>query len=1805
MDSSNRNSLKGEMATLVDLLSWRSQSQPDRSIYTFLEPGLASGEAATVSLATQDLANQAKAIGAQLQAFKVVGERVLLLLPPGLDYIAAFFGCLYAGAIAVPVYPPRPNRSLLRLQAIVSNAQPSIMLTNRRLLAALKARESALLDSKNLTWLAVDDIETDLANQWQSPPISGESLALLQYTSGSTAAPKGVMVTHHNLVHNLGLISQHFETSPRSRGVIWLPPYHDMGLIGGILQPLYAGFEIALMSPVMFLQQPIRWLQAITQFRADISGGPNFAYELCLNRIAPAARADLDLSTWEIAFSGAEPVRAETLDRFATAFESCGFRREAFYPCYGMAEATLFITGGEKTALPMCQTVSKAALQRQQVVCVETPAGQTSTLVSCGQAPSRQPIVIADPETCRRCDDNQVGEIWVGGPSVAQGYWNQPEKTQAVFQARLAETLTGPFLRTGDLGFLQKDELFITGRLKDLIIIRGRNHYPQDIELTVTQAHPALRPSCGAAFSVETDSQERLVVVQEVERRHLRDLNVLEITQAVRQAIAVNHDLQVYAILLLKTGSIPKTSSGKIQRHACQQGFQANTLNVVGDWLENPRHKTEWIQLKTDMETLAQQVAPAKQVRLTNSLPTHPSLTSPSLTDRASPPHAEAAAKPDTTLLSASRIEAWLVTRIASYLKVEPTEIEPQEPFSSHGLDSATAVSLSGELETWLARPLSPTLIYDYPTIARLARHLAEGELSSEPHAESASPKRSLEHEPVAIIGLGCRFPGGESPEAFWELLRSGQAAIREAPIDRGTTGTPSVSAEDPSSAQRTQWGGFLTAIDQFDAAFFEIAPREAEKIDPQQRWLLEVAWQALEHAGKSPNQLSGTQTGVFVGISSNDYAQQIVAEPAQVDAYVGTGNALSIAANRLSYKLNLQGPSLAVDTACSSGLVAVHLACQSLRQGECDLALVGGVNAVLSPELTQAFSQAQMMAADGRCKTFDAAADGYVRGEGCGVVILKRLSEAQNDCDRILAVIRGSAVNQDGRSNGLTAPNGPAQQAVIRQALARANVAPAEIQYVEAHGTGTPLGDPIEVEALQTVLAQGRSPQTPCYLGSVKTNLGHLEAAAGMAGLIKTVLALQHQEIPPHLNLSRLNPYITLDQTPFEIATETQPWATEAPFRLAGVSAFGFGGTNAHVILEGAELPGANPESKGSLPAQPGSERPWQLLTLSAKTQLALRDLAQRYQDYLLQAGQATLADICFTANTGRAHFPHRLAIATKSKSQLQHQLTQFLANQPCAGVLHQAKPSGAPPKIAFLFTGQGAQFVQMGRQLYETHPGFRRTLERCDEILRDQLDTSLLTVLYPLAGEASAQIDQTRYTQPALFALEYALAELWRSWGIIPDIVMGHSIGEYVAAQRAGVFSLEDGLRLIAARGRLMQALPQDGAMVAVASDEGQVAQLIEPDAAEVAIAAVNGPGNVVISGQRQRVGAIAARLNDLGIKTKPLQVSHAFHSPLMVPMLDEFRQVASEITFAPPQTPLVSTVTGKLAPAEIATLDYWVNHVCQPVQFAAAMATLGQRGCHGFLEIGPKPVLLGMGQACLPEAEQGQWLPSLRPGQADWSGLLQSLGKLYGAGAAIDWRGVDQGYVRQRVSLPTYPFQRQRYWFTSHTEHPGQSSSSAARVSPQSQVNPNGSHKSAVARNGSGQSRTDGHPLLGRPLMAAAHRPGEHLWWVELDSQRLPYLGEHRLWGSAVLFLGAYVEMALAAAKAALGTSDNYRLSDLQLHTPLFLSEHTPCSVQVVLTEQPDRPSTFQVYAQATRSQETCADWVLHASAHVHHA
>lgn len=1206
--------------TFDGVLRRHAQKQPERIAYTFLNDG---EDEVREPITYAELDRRARAVGSRLQAMARHGDRALLLLPPGLDYVVAFMACLYAGITAVPAYPPRNARNLPRVRAIVQDSHAVVVLTVTADEVRLRALTDEIEDMPPLRWVAVDAVPTDEHTLWRPSGSDDETLAFLQYTSGSTGVPKGVMVSHANLLHNSERIHRFFQLNDASVCASWLPPYHDMGLIGGILQPLYAGVTGHLMAPVTFLQRPLRWFEMISRERATHSGGPDFAFDLCARRISSDQCEGLDLSSWRVAYNGAEPVRAGTLDRFAAVFAGTGFRREFFLPCYGLAEATLLVTG-----TPGVVTCDVDPAAQEQGRLEASTADNARTLVACG--PIDDSVAVVDPATSQPCAEGIVGEIWVDNPGVARGYWQRPEESAAAFGARTADG-RGPWMRTGDLGAVHDGLLYVTGRIKDLVILAGRNLYPTDIEVVAQACGDELRQGFGVAFSIEHEGQERLVVLQELDFR--RKVDAQEMSQRIAGRIAAVFEAVPYSVRLLKTGSLPVTSSGKLRRRDARAMYLAGAFDDAPGLVPTPT----------------------------------------------------AAAQP------AGSVADWLIQRIATHLRTAPASIDLDRPFVEFGLGSVESVEMSAALEAWLGRPLPPTLLWDYPNIRLLVQHLQPGEAT-----QSNAPRALAQGDRIAIVGMACRFPGAADKAAFWTMLRDGVDAIGEVPPQRWDAAA--LYAEEPGVRGKacTRWGGFVADIERFDAAFFGISEAEAREMDPQQRMLLQAAWHALEDAAIPADTLAGSATGVYVGIGSNDFARQLSGKLDALTALSGTGNAASIAANRISYQLGLLGPSMAVDTACSASLVSVHLACQALRTGEVDLALAGGVNVMLDPDMSVIFSQAGMMAADGRCKTFDARADGYVRGEGCGLVVLKRLSDALQDGDPIQAVIGGSAVNQSGRSNGLTAPSRVAQIAVVRRALAQAGVPPTQVGYIEAHGTGTALGDPIEIQGLAEVLGNDAR-AAPCAVGSVKTNIGHLEAAAGIAGLIKTVLMVRHGEIVPHLHLQTLNPRLRKSGLPLVVRTERGPWQGTGVFgRVAGVSSFGFGGSNAHVVLH--EAPNGETPT-GEAAARSGGPH---LLVLSARSGTALRALAAEWREALRPLDEVDIADACRVSRIGRSALPERLAVWGDDAAALQTALAGFLQGDPasswCCGTVSSQSTadetgvSQAPPVDALSTLAQAA---------------------------------------------------------------------------------------------------------------------------------------------------------------------------------------------------------------------------------------------------------------------------------------------------------------------------------------------------------------------------------------------------------------------------------------------------------------------------------------------------------------------------------
>jgi len=1563
--------------------------QGDATAYTFMD-GAVLGTGHPESLTWAQVYRRTLVVAEQLRRCGSAGDRAAILAPQGLDYIVAFFGALQAGFIAVPLSVPEFGVHDHRVFAALEDSAPVALLTTSSGLADVNRYANAPDGRSAPEVIEVDILDTDrnrdAPRTLDTTDYSRPGPAYLQYTSGSTRTPAGVIVSHRNVTLNVRqMIDDYFNNSeiPNGEVVSWLPFYHDMGLMLGVFAPLMAQRSAVLTSPLAFLSKPASWMQLIAAHPGAFSAAPNFAFEFAVRRISDADMAGLDLSDVVAIISGAERVHHATVKRFTERFAPFGLKADVLRPSYGLAEATLHVAAPQpgqpvKTAHFDLEKLSAGVAQPRM-------AGQegTTELVSYG-VPRVSLVRIVDPETGIERSEGDVGEIWVHGDNIALGYWHKPEQTERTFRARINEptegTPAGPWLRTGDLGVMSRGELFIMGRLKDLLIVHGRNHYPDDIEATIQE----ITGGRVAAIAVEEDATEKLVTIIELKARGSADENAQRLTSVkhkVAKAVWQEHNLRVGDPVLVEPGSIPITTSGKTRRSACAELYRRGEFQRLDGG--------EGLGVQLAGQTVEQQLQ---------------------------------------TLITL--VCATTATVLAG---PDPAAVDADRTFADLGVDSLTALELRDALTRSTGLTLPPTVVFDQPTPAALAKHLSALLTGTTMTAPVITRAAAWVDEPVAVVGMACRFPGGvDSPAALWDLVADGREAVAGFPTDRGWD-LADLFDPDPDAVGKTYTrdGSFLSEVAGFDAEFFGISAREARIIDPQQRLLLEVCWEALENAAIAPGELAGSDTGVFVGTWSQPYGLYGGSEGSE--GYALTGLATSVASGRVAYFLGLQGPAITLDTACSSSLVATHLACQSLRSGESNLALAAGVTIMTSPAVFIEFSRQRGLARDGRCKAFSAEADGTGWGEGAGVIVLERLSDAHRNHHHVLAIIAGTAVNQDGASNGLTAPNGPAQQRVIHQALANAGLTPEDIDVVEAHGTGTALGDPIEAGALLATYGADRNPNRPLWLGSIKSNIGHTQAAAGVAGMIKMIQALNHDTLPATLHAEHPSPHIDWSPATVRLLTEPVPWPeTEHP-RNAAVSSFGISGTNAHVILQQAPTPPTTQPDPAPTPAAAPWPRIW---TISARTPKALTAQAHRLHQHLTEDPDLDLTNLAYSLATTRTHHPHRAAITEHTSTENpRHDLLQALhavgTNQPHPHLTQHHTRTHQPPSTVFILPGQGAQYPGMGQHLYQHHHTFATTLDEICTALDHHLETPLRDVIFAQPDTARAELlNQTAYTQPALFALGAAMHALFTEAGITPDYLLGHSIGELTAAYCAGVLTLPDAALLVAARGRLMQACPP-GAMLAIHANQHDIHTILG-NHPSTTIAAINGPTSTIISGPPEDLDRIRDHCTAHHHRTTPLPVSHAFHSPSMDPALPEFQAIANTLTLHPPTTPILSNLTGKLATAEqLTSSHYWTQHLRQPVRFHDNITHLLTQGDHTFLELSPHPQLAPTITETLTTTERTQStiITTLHRNQPDLDTITTALAKLHNHNHSPTWKTLYPNATT--TALPTYPFQHHPYW------------------------------------------------------------------------------------------------------------------------------------------------------------------------------
>lgn len=1107
-------------------------------------------------------------------------------------------------------------------------------------------------------------------------------------------------------------------------------------------------------------------------------------------------------------------------------------------------------------------------------------------------------------------------------------------------------------------------------------------------------------------------------------------------------------------------------------------------------------------------------------------------------------------------------IQDWLISEIAELSKMNPVTIDIHKQFVNYGLSSRDVVSLSGDLEEFLDRRLSPTLIYEYPNILTLSEHLTENKESIGSSLRETNVAANSK-ELIAIIGMGCRFPGANDIESFWDLLRDGVDAISEIPSKRWNK--QDFYDSDPSVPGKTssKWGGFLDNVDEFDPFFFGISPNEAKHMDPQQRLLLELSFEALDNACLSEENINGSKTGVFIGISINEYGNIYFRNPNIITSHSGTGNALSIAANRISYFFNFRGPSMAIDTACSSSLTAVHIACQSLRNGECSMALAGGANIILSPAHSIAFTKAGVLAPDGRCKTFDAQANGYVRGEGGGMIILKSYSTALADGDPILALIPGSTMTQDGRTNGLMAPSSESQEELLTEAYKVAGVFPGDVQYVETHGTGTLLGDSMEATALGTVIGRERK-RNPCSIGSVKTNIGHLEAAAGIAGLIKVVLSIKNGAIPPSLHYKSPNPHIQFDQLNLKVQNKLASWDSGSAQLIAGVSSFGFGGTNVHLILT---------EAKDNIKiskTENDTNSIYQILPLSAKNDETLRVMAKGFVDLLESEFSNSTYDICHAAGKRRSQYGFRLVTIGKSRSELINGLRAYIFGKQNANLISVGMAPNIQPKLAFVFSGQGGQWCGMGRELLTSEPIFSKVIDRIDTIIKMQFNWSLRDVI--IEEHSEFYLERIDIIQPTIFAIQIAIAELLQVWGIAPDAVIGHSMGEVAAAYTAGILSLEDAIKVICLRSELLLDLSGKGRMLATELTHDKAEEICLEHKNEISVAAINGPNSTILSGETEKLQTVMNDLVKKDLFCRWVKVDVASHSPQIELLRSNLIEQLSEINSQPPKISIYSTVTGEKADHLSFDANYWVDNLRNTVLFSDAIVSMKESGHSLLLEIGPHPLLLGSIQQCVhPNIDQFRLLPTMRREEPEREVLLRTLGVLYLEGLSVSWDKLFSN-PGNHVHLPTIPYKKERFWIDDDIKD---------------SYNNYQSTKLNYSQNSN---------LLGRQI-EIANSTSTYVWQKELSVETHNFLNDHRIEDEIVLPAAVYIEIAWQAILEA-GLSHSFQLSKFTFLNKLVLQKEKPTLIQTILTNKKEGFYSLEVYSYNV----SISEWTEHVSTEI---
>jgi len=1615
----------------------------------------------------EDLIGQARKVASGWREHSAdTGLPVLIQLTDSEEIIQAFWGCLFAGLqpiiVPVPTSFDSDSRPVDQLRHLYELMNRPVILSNPEYQSAIlrSARLSDLHDAQFLKHSELICAEDDGREHVAEP----DDVAFFTLSSGSTGLPKAVTLSHRNMLARGRGANDLCGNQSEDVILSWLPFDHIGNISAYHLSPILCGSDLVYAPKEYVLAKPTRWLDLIDQYRATHTWAPNFAFGLIAKQLQKPGTAEAhqwDLSCVKGLLSAGELISRSTVLSFLAATEPYGLRSESVISAFGMAE----VCSGVNYHLPAPGTsIQFAHLDRNSldgdVHLIDPDEPNSIAFANLGPIIPGMAMRIVDDSGKLR-NEGQIGQFQLKGDGLMPGYHRNPEANEAF-------TEDGWF-DTGDAAFILDKDLYLLGRTTLGIVINGVNLSNHDIEAAVEEID-GITPSYTAACAVFPPNENALKLAVFFHAAELASQEALGAMQRRIQA-QLSQRLGVRAdyLLSLPMESIPKTAIGKIQHKRLIKQFQSGEFEPL---------------ISAQQPTIK--------------------------------PVGGAA----TTGVISELLAVW------SGL-LPGVDIAPDDSFFELGADSLILMQALGQINDQTDTQLSLVDLFKHPSVAALAQMLEDGQGSVATDKAKArmairdSVSGTRSHD-IAVIGMAARFPGADSIEEFWSNLLEGEESITffdereldQSGFSRGVYDRPEYVAASP----------LIKDARRFDAEFFGYSSFDAELMDPQQRQFLEVAWEAFEDAGYDPTTYPGS-VGIYAGAAMNTYLfNNVLPNRAQLDpnddlavtTLDSMGGFMAMVANdkdylatRTSYKLNLGGPSVNVQTACSTGLVCIHMACQALKSGEADLFLAG-CSSIQSPEHAGHLYQPGMIVTpDGHVRSFDANAGGTIFGSGVGAVLLKRLDDAVRDRDHIHAVVKGTAVNNDaGAKVGYQAPSSDGQAVAVAEALAMAKVPADTIGMVEAHGTGTVVGDPIEFDGLRQVYQSQTENVGFCALGSVKTNVGHLQITSGTAGFIKAALAVSRGKIPPLVNFNTPNPALEVEDSPFFFNTEAIGWPLSGP-RRAGVNSLGIGGTNAHSILE---------EPPELIPRDLSNDRTQHVLQLTAKTRRALEELAERYEHALAELSDETIGDCCFTANTGRKRFRHRLSVSGDCNAKLRDELKQWVTLSNSAGCRTEFPPSGS---LAFVFTGQGSQYVGMAEQLYSTQPTFQVALDECAALFAAHLQIDVVKLATD-AGLSDCDVTPTRCAQPLIFSVGYALAKMWLSWGAQPDYVMGHSLGEYTAACIAGVFSLEDAVELVSLRSSLMQDTPEGGEMWALNCDARTARKAIADYADLLSLAADNAPDSVVISGDTERLNRVIKVLGQQGVKAQKLNTSHAFHSPLMAAAKNAFEEAISEIRFHAPVIPLISNVTGVLASDEVTSPTYWAEHICRPVLFRQSIAALEEAGTSHYLEIGPNPTLSTLGLMCSPEG--GQWVQSLDRRVGNWQALIDAVSTL-ALSDLVDLKAFDADYPRRRVSLPTYPFARTQHWLNPPTTQ---------------QYQPRSASRSLV-----------GEPIV---LANVPHK----IFQSALDPIELPVLRDHLINNLPVVSAAGMMAMMLSAQRQSeLAPPGPVALDSVTFQRPLIIS------------------------------------------------